>query len=313
LVPGNRDPKVFWHDATGKWVMALFLSGHDYALFTSANLKQWEKLSEVKHPSAGECPDFFELPVLDAEGNSSGGGKDNTRWIFWGGNGTYLVGRFDGKTFTAESGPHKTEWGRSCYAAQTWSDIRPQDGRRLIIGWMRGGKFPDMPFNQQMTIPRTVTLRNTADGPRLFLYPVKEIENVHGRKHTWSDATLAPGDNPLEKLNGKLWDIHAVIQPAAARQVGLDIRGQRIAYDAKDQKLTALGVSAPLAMRRGKIDLRIVADVASIEVFGDGGRIVMSFSLPIDPKNTSLSMFAVDGEAKIDSLAAWECRSVWPE
>ena len=310
IVGGNRDPKVFWHEPIKKWVMALYLRGHDYALFTSGDLKQWTRLSDVKHPSAGECPDMFELPVTDVQGRLPAG-RVEKRWIFWGGNGTYLIGKFDGKKFTRTSGPHKTEWGRSCYAAQTWSDIPPEDGRRIIIGWMRGGKFPGMPFNQQMSTPRRVTLRRTEEGDRLFLYPVREIEKVHGKKHTWSKLALKPSENPLAKLKGKLWDIDAVIEPGKAQQVGFDIRGQKIVYSAKEGKLTALGSSAALKMQGGKIKLRIVADVSSIEVFANDGRIVMSFSLPIDPKNTSLSMFAADGEAKADSLTVWECKSVW--
>ncbi len=311
LAGGNRDPKVFWHEPIGKWVMALYLRGNDYALLASGDLKQWARLSELKHPGAGECPDLFELPILDARGRPIHGGKDGSRWIFWGANGTYLIGRFDGRTFTRESGPHKTEWGRNCYAAQTWSDIPAADGRRLIIGWMRRARFPSMPFNQQMTIPRVVTLRTTEDGPRLFLYPVREIENVHGRKRTWSNLTLEGSDNPLANLKGKLWDIDAVIRPGEAKQVGFDIRGERIAYSAKEQKLTALGNSAPLKMEGGRIKLRIVADVASIEVFANGGRVVMSFSMPIDPKNNSLSTFATGGQANVDSLTIWECESVW--
>ncbi len=312
ITGGNRDPKVFWHEPIKKWVMALYLRGHDYALFTSPDLEQWDKLSDVKHPGAGECPDMFALPIRDVQGRPPTGFFD-MRWIFWGGNGTYLIGTFDGKKFTRQSGPHKTEWGRSCYAAQTWSDIPAEDGRRIIIGWMRGGKFPGMPFNQQSSIPRVMTLRRTKEGLRLFLYPVSEIENVHGKKHTWSKLALKPGENPLADLKGKLWDIDAVIEPGKAQQVGFEIRGQKIIYSVKDGKLTALGSSAALKMQDGKIKLRIVADVASIEVFANDGRIVMSFSLPIDPKNTSLSMLAAGGEAKVDSLTIWECKSVWPQ
>jgi fructan beta-fructosidase len=310
-VGGNRDPKVFWHEPSGRWVMALYLRGHDYALLASGDLKQWTRLSELKHPGAGECPDLFELPILDARGRPIRTGKGGSRWIFWGANGTYLIGRFDGRTFTRQSGPHRTEWGPNCYAAQTWSDIPAADGRRLIIGWMRGGKFPGMPFNQQMTIPRVVTLRETEDGPRLLLQPVREIENVHGRKHAWSKLRLEEGDNPLAKLKGKLWDIDAVIRPGEAKQVGFDIRGERIAYRPKEHKLTALGSSAPLKMGDGRIKLRIVADVASIEVFANGGRVVMSFSLPIDPKNSSLSTFATGGRAHVDALTVWQCESAW--
>jgi sucrose-6-phosphate hydrolase SacC (GH32 family) len=74
-----------------------------------------------------------------------------------------------------------------------------------------------------------------------------------------------------------------------------------------------LGSTAPLEMQDGRIELRIVADVASIEVFANGGRVVMSFSLPIDPNSTSLSMFATGGKANVDSLTVWECKSIWPK
>lgn len=123
---------------------------------------------------------------------------------------------------------------------------------------------------------------------------------------------LGGGKDPLAGLKGKLWDIDAVVEPAKAEQVGFSVRGKRIAYSAKDRKLTALGGSAPLKMQDGKIRLRIVADVASIEVFANGGHVVMSFSLPIDPKSTSLSAFATGGAARVESLTVWQCKSVWP-
>jgi len=53
--------------------------------------------------------------------------------------------------------------------------------------------------------------------------------------------------------------------------------------------------------------------VASIEVFANGGQVVMSFSLPIDPQKTSLLTLATGGEANVDSLTVWECKSVWPQ
>ena len=105
----NRDPKVIWHGPTKRWVMALYLDGDKYALFSSPDLKQWEKLADLPAFGANECPDFFEIPVA---------GEDaKTKWILWGSNGNYLIGSFDGKTFSRESGPHKFEFGSNFYAA----------------------------------------------------------------------------------------------------------------------------------------------------------------------------------------------------
>ena len=74
IVDSNRDPKMFWHAPTKKWVMALFLNGQRYALFTSPNLKEWSKLCDIPPFGAGECPDMFSLPV--------DGDAQHAKWVF---------------------------------------------------------------------------------------------------------------------------------------------------------------------------------------------------------------------------------------
>jgi len=306
IVGGNRDPKVFWHAPTGRWIMALFLDGEQYALFQSRDLKQWKRLCDMPPLGAGECPDMFELAV--------DGKADNTRWVFWGGNGNYLVGRFDGKTFAKESGPHRSRFGANDYAAQTYSDIPTADGRRVQISWMAGGQYPNMPFNQQMTVPRVLTLRTTPEGIRLFFEPVKELEKLRRDRHAWSDVPLAPGENPLAKLSGELWDLAAEIEPGDAKQVGFEIRGQKVEYSVAEKRLVALGQSAPLEPIAGRIKLRILVDRTSVEVFANNGRVSMAtcFLPPTEkPQNKSLAVYAAGGAAKITSLEVWGLKSIW--
>ena len=88
------------------------------------------------------------------------------------------------------------------YAAQTYSDIPAVDGRRIQISWMAGGRYPEMPFNQQMSFPRTLTLRSTPEGTRLCMMPVREIEKIRGTKHSWAELELGPRGNPLQGLEG---------------------------------------------------------------------------------------------------------------
>jgi len=299
----NRDPKVIWHEPTKKWVMALYLDRNNYALFSSANLKEWKRLCDVHLPGSGECPDFFELAV---DGNPK-----KTKWVFWGGNGNYLLGTFDGETFRKESGPHRSNWGGNCYAAQSWSDIPPSDGRRLQITWMRGGKYPNMPFNQQMSFPVELTLRTTPEGIRLYRKPVKEIENIHAKKHSWGDVALKPGENLLSGISGELFDIRAEVEPGKASEFGLTLRGEEVKYDVAGKRLTCLGRSAPLAPEGNRIRLQILLDRASIEVFGNDGRVPMPTCFLPDLANRSLSVYAVGGEARIRSLEVYELRSAW--
>lgn len=310
IVGGNRDPKVFWHAPTKKWVMALFLDGDAYALFGSPDLKTWTKLSDVPRLDASECPDLFELPV---DGNP----KD-TRWVFWGANGNYLLGRFDGTTFTQEAGPLRFEYGASYYAAQTYSDIPTADGRRLQIAWMRDGQYPGMPFNQQMSFPSTLTLRTCPEGVRMCRQPVQELALLHGNQHSFADVTLA-GDssgreaNPLKDITGDLFDIHLTLDPGDAEQVTLTVRGTSMTYDAKNRTLNLLGKTAPLAPQDGRLKLRVLVDRTSIEVFGNDGRVSLSTCFLPPAEDRSLSLTAQGGAARISVLRVWELSSAWPQ
>lgn len=305
VVGSNRDPKVFWHAPTKQWIMALFLDGDKYALFSSPNLHEWKKLCDIPEFGAGECPDMFELLLKQGASESR-----ETRWIFWGANNTYVIGRFDGKRFVKESGPHRFEYGGNCYAAQTYSDIPAADGRRIQIAWMSGGKYPGMPFNQQMTFPGELTLRQTPDGPRLFKQPIRELDSLHRAHFAWH-GTLNSSDNPLAPVAGDLFDIELVVEQAKAARVGLAIRGQRLEFDAKAGTLNLLGKSAPISPG-AKTMLRILVDRSSIEVFADDGKVVMSSCfIPSDAHTPPLSL---DGDgAKIESLDVWQLASSWPD
>ncbi len=140
-----RDPKVFWYAPTGKWVMIIYHRVGN-SLYGSPDLKRWTLLSEFTGLPY-ECPDMYELAV--------DGDAGNTRWIAEGGNGDYFIGRFDGTTFTPESGKLTCDHGAHYYASQTFSDIPEGDGRRIQIAWMSGGNFPGTPFTNQMSFPRS--------------------------------------------------------------------------------------------------------------------------------------------------------------
>jgi fructan beta-fructosidase len=303
IVGSNRDPKVIWHDPTEKWIMALFLDGNDYALFSSSDLKEWDKLCDIHLPDTGECPDIFELPI--------DGDSNNKKWVFWGGNGNHYIGIFDGKTFMAESGVLRTDFGANCYAAQTWSDIPESDGRRIQMAWMSGGKYPDMPFNQQMVFPVEMTLRTTPDGIRLFRKPIKEIENIHQKEYSWKNQILKPDNDILSGIKGDLFDIYAEIDLANASEVGFVLCGEKVQYNKESKQLSCLGKSALLEPIDNKIGLQILVDRTSIEVFGNDGRVSLSSCFLPDLENKNLSIYSLDNEASIISLKVYELKSSW--
>lgn len=297
----NRDPKVVWHAPSRKWIMALYQDKDIYSLFSSPDLKQWTLLHDFSVPGCSECPDFFEMPV---DGN-----KNNTRWAFVAADGRYLVGRFDGKRFSPQSELLTADWGNSYYAVQTYSDT--PDGRRIQIAWMRDGKYPGMPFNQQMSFPCDMKLRTFPEGLRICRTPVREIEKLHRKTHTWTHSPLKPGENPLAGLRGDLFDIAADIALGNATEVGFKIRGEPVRYIKADKKLACLGKTAELIPDKGTIRLRLLVDRTSLEVFANDGKVGMTSCFLPDPENQSLEIYAIGDTATIISLYVHELRSAW--
>ncbi len=297
----NRDPRVVWHQPTHRWIMALYLDGNDFALFSSPDLKHWTQLQTITVAECEECPDFFEAPIV---------GEHESRWVLTAANGHYLVGSFDGQRFSPEVGPLVGDHGTNFYAVQTYSDI-PYDTRRIQIAWMRGGEYPGMPFNQQMSFPCELALHRTLAGLRLFRQPVGEIKDLYRTMHQWAGVSIEPGEHMLSGLDGGLYDIEADIVPGNATEVGLIVSGQRVAYRPAQQSLACLNGTAPLAPVSGRIHLRLLVDRTSIEVFGNRGEASMtSCFLPQEGK-TGVGTYAIGRPAHIASLTMRELKSMW--
>ncbi len=305
IAANNRDPKVIWHQPTRRWIMVLYLDKNDFTIFSSPDLKEWTRTCDLQLPDTSECPDFFELAV--------DGDQANKKWLFWGGNGNYLLGSFDGTTFKPETEALQSRWGSNCYAAQTYSDIPAKDGRRIQIAWMAGGKYPGMPFNQQMSLPRVLTLRTTAEGVRLFVEPVDEVKEIRGRRHTWTAAPLVPGENLLSEVPCELLEIRGELELGAAKEVGFKIRGQTVSYKVAEKTLTCMGKTAPLEPVDGRIKLQILVDRTSVEIFANDGRISMAFCFLPELLDRSLSVFCEGGPATAGKLDVWELKSTWPD
>ncbi|MDR2809943.1 MAG: GH32 C-terminal domain-containing protein [Tannerellaceae bacterium] len=98
-----RDPKVFRHEKTGKWIMAIgWAEVPKILFFRSDNLIDWELMSEFGPWGATngvwECVELFPVAVDD--------NPDNIKWLMVHSvqpfNGQYFVGEFDGERFVMD-------------------------------------------------------------------------------------------------------------------------------------------------------------------------------------------------------------------
>lgn len=314
---GERDPKVFWHEPSRRWIMVLWVQQNPgrVRFFTSQDLVHWEYSSDLMRDWAFECMDVVFLPV---------DGQGPAKTVIYDASFDYEVGTFDGRQFHTEYGPHQAGGG-NFYAAQTFNQNR--DGRAVQIGWMRGGpnaaEVYGVPFNQQMSFPYELTLRAVDDDVRLFVWPIAEIDSLVEETIVRADARLAEGDNLLRGLPPfDLVDLEIAFDPGAAERVVLQLSGATLTYDAQSQQLLQRSVDEQgqpteivaldnLRPRDGVIELRLLIDRLSVETFAfDGERFFAAYSAPQQGDGPQ-SLQVQGGEARVKKLEIRRLKSAW--
>ena len=293
-----RDPKVFWHKPSGKWVMVLNeRDGH--SIYNSDSLKDWTFESHIT--GFWECPELFELPV---DGN-----KDNTKWVMYGASGTYMLGVFDGKKFTPESGKYYYSTG-SIYAAQTFTNIPESDGRRIQIGWGRIS-HPGMPFNGMMLFPTELSLRTTKDGIRLFSKPIDELDRLQTSVGKWRALTADKADELLRQYkDASTLRIRTILKLSHATNAGLNLFGQSLLdYDMNYNRINGVFYS-PEDMTSMEIAADIILDKTSIEVYIDDGAYSYSMERRPDLKNREGFHF-FGNNIEVKEMEVYTFRSIW--
>ncbi len=187
-----RDPKVFYHSPTQRWIMVLAV-GHHMEYYSSANLKEWKYESSFGegyggHGGVWECPDMLQMPV---DGN-----PDRQKWVLIcninpggpaGGSATqYFTGEFDGHEFICDTPPNVTRWmdhGVDNYASVGWNNA--PDNRPVIIGWMSN-------WNYCGSVPTTAFRSANTSARDLYLYSHNGVAYLGSRPSPEMESALTP-------------------------------------------------------------------------------------------------------------------------
>ena len=343
-----RDPKVFWHEASRKWVMVAALPPeHQVRLFGSPDLRHWTALSTFGPAGATggvwECPDIFPLPV--------GGEPGQARWVLsvnvnpggvaGGSADQYFVGQFDGTTFVNENPAGQVLWadyGKDFYASTSFSDLPPADGRRIWMGWLDNWEYaaqvPTSSWRGAQSIPRVLKLKRYREGLRLVQEPVRELQALRGRETILKDQGTGAANRWLEssEVRGDTLEIEAEIDPGHCAEFGLEVRKGKgeetvIGINRRKSELfvdrTHSGTTAfnpefpgrhvaPLDLTGGKnVKLHVFVDRSSVEVFANDGATVISDRIFPSRESQGLVFYSRDGEARIVELRIWSLRSAW--
>ena len=299
----GRDPHLFWYAPSNDWVMAVYddAGGNGIEFYTTPDFRHWTFRSKI-YNGFFECPDMFQLPV---DGNTN-----NLMWQLNDGSAGYQLGQFDGATFTPSTAKLPGNLGSGFYASQTFTSMPPGDRRVVRIGWAQIST-PGMPFNQLMYFPTALTLQTTANGVRLCSTPVAEITNDTEFVYSWTNLTLTPGYNPLSGIRGSLFDVQARFSAGSAQSINFTFQGVTVTYNTATQQISCNGDTQALPPLNGMVQLEIIVDRDTIEIFGNNGQLYMPLPATNSSGNSLISLACTGGNATFNSLTVNKLKSLW--
>jgi len=87
----------------------------------------------------------------------------------------------------------------------------------------------------------------------------------------------------------------------------------RVGYLVKEKILESGGARAELAPEANRVELRILLDRTSIEVFGNHGTVSLTTCMLPNDSKRPLSISAAGGKAEITRLTLHKLKSIWRE
>ncbi len=329
-----RDPKVCWYEAGKKWIMTLATLDH-ITFFSSPNLKDWTKESEFgkgvgAHGGVWECPDLFPLnyngrKIWILVVNLNPGGPN-------GGSATqYFTGGFDGNKFI----PYQTDtrwldYGPDEYAGITWSNT---GSKKIFLGWMSNwqyaDKVPTEKWRSAMTVPRVLGIEKLGDKYLITSRPVDAlsdisdkpvmIENIDaGNYDVTTKMGKLSGPARLSLTSDKLEAFTITLSSNAGEKllIGYDKTSNHYFIDRTNsgkvsfEKGFAAKHTAPRLSNSQAIDLTLIIDNASVELFADNGLTVMTEIFFPTSLYSDINVES-DSGFKIKSLSFNKMKRIW--
>ncbi|XP_054152519.1 levanase-like [Oppia nitens] len=343
-----RDPKIFKYN---DYYVIVLAAGDHVMLYKSTNMKDWQLIQQFglgqgSHAATWECTDLYPMRV-NIKGNLV------EKWILTvnvAAKTQYFVGEFDGKQFRNDNPPDTVQWidyGSDNYAGVTYN-LEPNNGRHIFMGWMLNpgyaGATPTSVWRGGMTIARELSLVHTPDNKlRLASLPVPEISKIVQNNSSVLNKTLKPNEtlnlNADQTVKSKLLDIELEVDMSSGRlnadKFGLQFKGSkdilRVYFDGSGNKFVVdrsgtgrhefsksfvLKSEGPRLTTGSVITMRLVLDVASVELFADHGLTTITDAFySTDSLNTNINLFyeSTVGTSvlKVNRVDIRQLNSVW--
>ena len=284
-----------------------------------------------------ETLDWAHFDVADLRGQTAHlEVVDNNTGTGDGAWGHILADQFEQSDMPALSALQRAHWidyGADDYAAVTYNDA--PGGKRIMIGWMNnwnyGQSIPTSPWRSAMTVPRELSLAAIDGVLQLVQNPVQQLNELTTAPVLHLENQPIPQGTTLLPAGGEAVKIDATLVGGAADQYGIKVRtgdGQEtvIGYNRTtgdlyvdrsasgnvtfDPSFTGLQ-QAPLSAAEGVVHLTVLVDWSSVEVFAQGGQVLLTDQIFPDPSSTGIAPFATGGTAELQSITVQSMGSAW--
>ena len=305
-------------------------------LCRSRDLYRWEYVGHLIHRQPEyddayyelngvyECPDYLELGgkevLLSSPQNlpQMGNLYQNVH------SGLYMLGKLDFETGRFRIGKiGEVDSGFDFYAAQT---LRTPDGRVILIAWkeMWDRNYPTQKegWAGTYTFPRELRVE---DG-QLIQRPVRELDAFCKNRASCGLTLGCDIEGSLPEVRGRVIRLRFTLEPGDARRAGVKVFcGKQhetvVSYDRAagiveiDRSRSGLpfkGREEEVNVRRcevGSLDaleMELLLDVSSLEVFLDGGKHVMTANVYPDPEDDDVIFFADGAEASFRDIEKYD-------
>lgn len=311
--PDHRDPAVrtVTHADGSSEHLLLLAAGREVQVYRSDDLLSWAPTSALRlavdeRLGTVETPDLLSLPLDGGPTRRAVLTASHLTGGPTGGSGTrVLVGAVRDGAFVPDHPVTEVVWadhGADLYALQSFAEA--PDGRAVWLGWVNSWAYadaiPSAGWRGAFSIPREVALVTEPDGTvRCTQQPVRELGTARRPLVALDDVDAAAASAALAEVCGLHLDVEVVVEvgealDAAELVLALGVgdgertevrwsfdRGE-LAVDRRRSSSQPMpdgfaGVhTAPCSPRDGVLDLRVLLDGVTLEVFADGGRVSLT-------------------------------------
>ena len=340
-----NDARVFWHEETQRWIMGV-LTGYEVRFYSSHDLKNWQYESVFGENIYTKVGDWTHLSFLPLKIDST----QNTKWIMMisgsaespneGSGVQYFYGDFDGYVFNSPR--NKAKWldnGSDNYAGVILSNYIESGKPAYYMGLIDNYRYKQGQSGSRLaevyTIPRKLTLQEKYDDYYIVSEPVNAFQTIEESKQLLKETKYSGElkikkqlDIPLE-INLK-FDVNNRIYLNMAEIFGIRLsndqgdeltigyHSQRRYFFISELKKGEVQTDAwdgfqyaPYVIEGESVDLKIIVDHTSAELFAADGMITLSRKYFVSSQWNKIALISENGDITLKEGDITELKSIW--